>query len=206
MQLASVPNTPYFEIVTVQQHIDVKLAAQLAGMPLGEFRFLNPAHNKPVIKADGTETIVLPRDKVAAFNLNLESYSEPLVSWQAHTMRKGEKPEKIAKQYGISISELKQVNGITARNNFRTGLPLLVPVKAGATPNLPDLPATPVSLPKAYKTARSKNPKRSVKSTSSSQKSAAAKRTPARSKVVIKPAAKESADDSRSTVAANQAR
>lgn len=207
VQLAAIPNAPYFEVITVQRHIDIKLAAQFAGMPLDEFKFLNPAHNKPVIKAEGTETIVLPRDKVEMFNANLENHAEPLVSWQAHTIRSGEKPEKIAAKYGISVSELKQINGINARNKFRTGLPLLVPVKAGATPHLPDLPATPVSLSKAYKTARSKNVKRSNIRSSTNQKSVTAKRAPEkRSKVVIKPAAKESADDSRSTVAANQAR
>jgi len=58
IQLASVPNAPYFEIVTVKQHIDVKLAAKFAEMPLDEFKFLNPAHNKQVIKAYA-ETIVL---------------------------------------------------------------------------------------------------------------------------------------------------
>ena len=36
-------------------------------MSIEEFRFLNPAHNKPVIKASGTETIVLPIDKIAVF-------------------------------------------------------------------------------------------------------------------------------------------
>lgn len=189
VKLASVPNQPYFEVVTVQRHIDVKLAAKFAEMPLEDFKFLNPAHNKQVIKAGGSETIVLPRDKVAVFNTNFESHDKPLVSWQAHTVKPGEKPEKIAAKYGMSVAELKQVNNINAKNKFRTGQPLLVPVKAGDAPNLPDLPATPVSLPKAYKTARSKNAKR-VSGSKPAAKSAVAKRAPAkRSKVTIKAAA-----------------
>lgn len=157
IELAGVPNEPYFEVVTIERHIDVKLAAKFAEMPLDEFRFLNPAHNKPVIKAGSAETIVLPRDRVATFRSKLENHGEPLVSWQAHTIRRGEKPEKIAAKYGISVRELRQVNNIGGRNRFRVGQPLLVPVKAGATPNLPDLPATPVSLSRAYKSVRSRN-------------------------------------------------
>lgn len=207
IQLASVPNAPYFEAVTVKRHIDVKLAAKFAEMPLDEFKFLNPAHNKQVIKAYA-ETIVLPRDKVAVFHANLENNEQPLVSWQAHTVRPGEKPEKIAAKYGMSVAELKQVNNISSRNKFRTGQPLLVPVKAGAEPNLPDLPATPVSLTRAYKTASNKNAKRNLKPGSKpAAKTAVTKRAPAkrakRASVAAAPAAKTA---TASTVVATQTR
>ncbi len=205
--LAGVPNEPYFEVVTVKRHIDVKLAAKFAGMPLEEFKFLNPAHNKAVIKAGGSETIVLPRNKVAAFNANLENNDKPLVSWQAHTIKPGEKPEKIAAKYGMSMAELKQVNGISGNNKFSTGQSLLVPVTAGATPNLPDLPATPVSLTKAYKAASSKSAKRNIKSGARpAPKSAVAKRAPPKNaRVAARPAPKP-AKSASSTVVATQSR
>ena len=205
IRLASVPNEPYFAVVTVQRHIDIKLAAKFAGMPLDEFRFLNPAHNKAVIKAGAAETIVLPREKVALFQANLQNHDEPLVSWQAHTMKPGEQPEKIAARYGMSMAELKQVNGISGNNKFRTGQPLLVPVKAGATPNLPDLPATPVTLSKAYKAARNKNAgKKSGKKVA--VQSSATKQAPAkRVKTTVKAApAKSAAPKTASTVVAAQ--
>jgi len=180
VKLVSIPNEPYFEVISVKRHIDLKLAAKFADMPLDEFRFLNPAHNKPVIKSDGSETIVLPRNRVAIFRANIENSDKPLVSWQAHTVKAGEKPEKIAASYGMSVNELKQVNNITSSNTFRTGLPLLVPVKDGATPNLPDLPATPVSLPKAYKTARTTHANTGSKPVKHATKTTAAKRSPAK--------------------------
>lgn len=203
VQLASVPNTPYFEIVTVKQHIDVKLAAKFAEMPLDEFKFLNPAHNKQVIKAYA-ETIVLPRDKVAVFRSNLANHDQPLVSWQAHTVKRGEKPEKIAAKYGMSVTQLKQVNNIGSNNSFRVGQPLLVPVTAGAEPNLPDLPAAPVSLPKAYTAARNKNAKRNIKAgTKPAVKQAVAKRKPAKTaKAPVRTAAQD--DKPASTLVATQ--
>lgn len=191
IKLPSVPNQPYFEAITVKRHIDVKLAAKFAEIPLEDFKFLNPAHNKQVIKADGTETIVLPRDKVSIFNANMDNHDRPLVSWQAHTIKPGEKPEKIAAKYGMSMAELKQVNGIGGKTKFHTGQPLLVQATAGVAPNLPDLPATPVSLPKAYKAARSKSAKIATKpGAKPAKKSAVAKRTPAKhAKTVAKAAA-----------------
>jgi membrane-bound lytic murein transglycosylase D len=190
VKLVSIPNEPYFEVISVKRHIDLKLAAKFADMPLDEFRFLNPAHNKPVIKSDGSETIVLPRNRVAIFRANIENSDKPLVSWQAHTVKAGEKPEKIAASYGMSVNELKQVNNITASNKFRTGLPLLVPVKDGATPNLPDLPATPVSLPKAYKAARTTHVN-GGKPVKHATKTTVAKRSPAkRAQTPVKAGAK----------------
>ncbi len=209
IQLAMVPNAPYFAIITVQQHIDVELAAKFAGMPLDEFRFLNPAHNKSVIKAGAAETIVLPHEKVAAFQANLESYDEPLVSWQAHTIRRGEKPEKIAAKYGISVAELKRVNGINARNKFYSGKSLLVPVNVGTTPYLPDLPATRVTLSKAYKTARHKNAgkKSGKRKNTVAVRSAASKKTKGkRAEATVKaaPRKKTAPKNSESTVVAAQ--
>lgn len=145
LQLAEIPNEPYFTVVTLKRHIDLKLAAKLAEMPLDEFQFLNPAHNRPVIKSDGTETIVLPLHKAAIFHANFDNHDQPLVSWQAHTVKPGERPEKIAAKHGITVSELNAINGITGRKKITTGQTLLVPVKAGAVPNLPDLPAAAIA-------------------------------------------------------------
>lgn len=154
LQLAQIANEPYFAIISTTQHIDVKLAAKFAGMPLDEFKSLNPAHNKPVIKAGGSDTIVLPREKVQTFLTNLENHDQPLVSWQAYTVKAGEKPEKVAARYGITLAHLREINGIHGRKKFATGLALLVPVNGNAEPNLPDLPAVRVTLPKALKAAR----------------------------------------------------
>ena len=152
IHLASIPNTPYFEVVNIQRHIDIKMAAKFADMTLEQFKFLNPAHNKQVIKAN-TESIILPKNKVATFLANVENNDKPLVSWQAHTVNRGEKPEKIAAQYGISVNELKQVNNLSSNNKFYPGQSLLVPTTEGVTPNLPDLPVAPMMLPRAYQAA-----------------------------------------------------
>jgi LysM repeat protein len=115
-------------------------------MSLEEFHFLNPAHNKPVIKASSSENIVLPVEKVAVFKRNLESYDQPLVSWQAYTVKRSDKVEQIAAKHGMTLAELKQVNGVTGKKVV-PGQTLLVPLKAGAAePILPDLPAPKVTL------------------------------------------------------------
>jgi membrane-bound lytic murein transglycosylase D len=154
LEIADVPNEPFFETVTVRRHIDLKLAAKLAEMSVQDFRFLNPGHNKAVIRAREAERIVLPREKVAVFRSNLDKHDRPLVSWQAVTVRTGQKPERIAAEHGMTLAELRQVNGIENKK-IVAGQPLLVPLKDNvAEPQLPDLPAQPVTLPKAIQVAR----------------------------------------------------
>jgi membrane-bound lytic murein transglycosylase D len=145
--LADVPNRPYFATVSSDHHIDVKLVAKFAEMSLEEFHFLNPAHNKPVIKASENETIVLPVDKIDVFKRNLEAYDRPLVSWQTYTVKRSDKPEQIAAKHGMTLAELKEVNGVAGKKKIVAGQTILVPVKGGiAEPNLPDLPAPKVTL------------------------------------------------------------
>ena len=155
LQLANIPNRPYFATVTTSRHIDVKLAAELAEMTEEDFRLLNPAHNKPVIRSDGSETLVLPSDRVEIFQRNLEAHDQPLVSWQTYTVKRSDQPEKIAAKHGITLSELKEANGITGKKRIIPGQTLLVPLSDNADPNLPDLPA-PKITPARYKAKKAK--------------------------------------------------
>ncbi len=151
IDLAEVANQPYFVAVTTTRHIDVKIAARLADMPVEEFLSLNPGNSRPVIKADGVRTLLLPTDKAGTFLSKLESHDEPLVSWQAYKLKAGETVDRVAARYGIGVAQLKHVNGIAVRSGVGTGATLLVPSGASATPYLPDMPAPKVTVAKAPK-------------------------------------------------------
>ena len=129
LRLASIPNAPYFTQVTTSQHIDVKLAARLADMPVDEFVSLNPAHNRPVITAPRGRTLLLPVDKAEAFNANLEGYSKRLVSWQSYQGKKGERIDGIARKFGTTVALLKLNNSVALRRNkLASSQTLLVPL------------------------------------------------------------------------------
>jgi membrane-bound lytic murein transglycosylase D len=128
LALEDIPNKPYFAAIATTQHIDVKLAAQLAGISEDEFAALNPAHNRPVILQDNNDYILLPIDKIATFRTNLENYDKPLVSWQSYKPKKGERLDKLAPRFGLSLANLKSVNGLSRHGNISTGQTLLVPL------------------------------------------------------------------------------
>src|SRR5687767_3039832 len=137
VEIDSIPNEPYFTTVQAPARIDVKVAAQLAGMSEEDFKALNPAHNKPVAVAS-TGTLVVPLDKADLFRENLENYDQPLVSWTTYTAKKGESLDAIARRHGLTIGALQMANEgvrLDKKGRLRAAGPILVPLqqKAGAT-------------------------------------------------------------------------
>lgn len=125
--LQDIPDKPYFAAVSTTKHIDVKLAAQLADIPMEEFMALNPGHNRPVILQSSSDLILLPINKMETFRANLEGYDKPLVNWQSYQPKKGERLDKLAPRFGLSVEKLKSVNGL-GLSSVSTGQTLLVPV------------------------------------------------------------------------------
>ena len=133
VDLGVVPNTPYFAQITINQHIDVALAAKLADTTLDEFTSLNPNYTRPVIQAHQPATLLLPVDKAEIFAANLENYSKPLVSWQAYHAKRGEKIDAIAKRHGISGARLQELNQITLKRGLLASNQTLMVPGAGSS-------------------------------------------------------------------------
>jgi membrane-bound lytic murein transglycosylase D len=156
--LGPIPNQPYFATVDRVRDIDVQLAAKLAEMPVEEFVALNPGFSRPLIRASVTPRIVLPADKVDVFHANLSKYDGgSLVSWQAYHPKKGDTLESIAKRHGLSLAQLKEVNGIASRTRAVPSL-LVVPVNGSGAGvrRLPIMyaPPIPVSTRRIFHTVK----------------------------------------------------
>jgi membrane-bound lytic murein transglycosylase D len=149
IHLDPIPNQPYFATYTKLRDIDVQLAARLADMSVDEFVALNPGFSRPLIRASVTPRIVLPADKVDVFHENLEKLDEKsLVSWKTYAPRKGDTLESIAKKHGMTVSHLKEVNGVAPRSRTLPSL-LVVPADshaAVAMTRLPIMYAPPIPI------------------------------------------------------------
>jgi membrane-bound lytic murein transglycosylase D len=130
LELAYIPDAPYFTVVRTSRKMDVKVAAEFAEMPLDEFLSLNPQHNRPVIAGADEATILLPYDKAELFAAKLELVSQPMVTWQAYKLRSGETLPQVAARFGLSLETLRTVNGIGPRAVVPIGHALLVPSQA----------------------------------------------------------------------------
>jgi len=127
LQLPPVENHPYFLSVPIERDIDVDLAARLAGMPIDEFRSLNPQMNRPVILAAGTPQVLLPYDNANRFVRSFIEHRGPLASWTAWVAPTTLRPSEAAKQVGMTEDQFREVNHIPARMLVRAGSTLVVP-------------------------------------------------------------------------------
>jgi membrane-bound lytic murein transglycosylase D len=127
LTLTPIENHPYFVSVPLQRDMDVPLASRLAGLPLEEFKALNPSLNKPVILAAGTPQVLLPYDNAGLFVHNLAQHKGPLASWTAWVVPRTMRPGDAARQVGMSEASLKDINHIPAKMLVKAGSTLLVP-------------------------------------------------------------------------------
>ena len=128
LALNSIPNRPYFARVTMPKQIDAKLAAQLAEISYEEFTSLNPSYNRPVITSTGEKhQLLLPVWAAERFVDNLANYDKPLTNWQTYNAKRGERMDNIADKFGINVSELRNVNGLSASKKVRNSQAMLVP-------------------------------------------------------------------------------
>ncbi len=126
-RLPLIQNHPYFKTVNITRDIDVKLAANFAGISLNDFKALNPSMSRPVILAAGTPEILLPWDNADKFLRRLEEHAnKPLASWTAWSVPKTMKVSEASKLVNMTEAELRSVNPIPSGMQLKQGSTLLV--------------------------------------------------------------------------------
>lgn len=128
VKIPSVPDKPYFQPVSTGRHMDLQLAAQLAGTTVDELLHLNPGLIRPVFAHKEDRKLLLPVDKVENFERNLKSYDKPLLSWQPYVTKRGESLDGIADKFNIQLAELRDVNKLGSAR-AANGQTILVPIR-----------------------------------------------------------------------------
>jgi membrane-bound lytic murein transglycosylase D len=126
--LPSIPDEAFLSRVEVGTQIDLALAAELAGLSVEEMYRYNPGFNRWATDPDGPHHLMLPIEKVAAFEERLKEYPETdRITWKRHDVARGDTLNSIARAYGTTVDVLKSANKIKG-NSLRTGQGLLIPV------------------------------------------------------------------------------
>jgi membrane-bound lytic murein transglycosylase D len=131
--LPTLRNHPYFVSVAIDRDIDLDLAARLAGLPLDEFKQLNPQMNKPVILAAGTPQVLLPFDAAGQFVHAIGQHHGTQASWTAWVAPRTMKPAAVARLLGMPEAQLCELNNIPKGMLVKAGSTLLVPRSAQFT-------------------------------------------------------------------------
>ncbi|ENO84665.1 transglycosylase SLT domain-containing protein [Thauera linaloolentis] len=125
-ELPYVANEMHFVSVDAPVGVDLATAATLSGMPLEEFLALNPGFNRPVTTMPG-QAFIVPTDRARQLREGLDELQRSGKGWSLHTVERGERLDQIAARHDLTVSELRQVNGLSG-NTVSAGHTLLVPI------------------------------------------------------------------------------
>ncbi len=128
IKLPVVENEPYFVSIKKTRDIDVKLAAQLAELPMEEFKALNPQFNRPVITGGEKTQILLPQINAEKFKENMSKWTKALSTWTAHKVTAArERIETIAAKFKTTPEVIREANAIPPNMHPTAGSTVLVP-------------------------------------------------------------------------------
>ena len=144
-----------FEVVQIQHYVPYEALRRCAGVSEEEFRTLNPGYRPEVM--DG-KLYVPPNTSIrvpvgtgqtfmAAYLALGESerFSQQRFYYVRYRVQRGDNLGLIARRYGVSVSALKQANGIGGRSLIRAGQVLRIPPRSGSKAHTVKVaaPATP---------------------------------------------------------------
>ncbi|MBU3719646.1 MAG: LysM peptidoglycan-binding domain-containing protein [Burkholderiaceae bacterium] len=131
LNLPVIPNLPFFVVIDKEQSIDLSLAAKFASMTVAEFTELNPSLNRPVITVTRTDRIILPADRAAGFQRQLQDHVSrglPLVTWKPYTLKENDTLVSLARNAGVSAQDLIRANSLKQNARPLPGTVLLAPI------------------------------------------------------------------------------
>jgi membrane-bound lytic murein transglycosylase D len=100
-------------------------------MTIAEFTELNPSLNRPVITVTRTDRIILPADRAAGFQQQLQDHIArglPLVTWKPYTLKENDTLLTLAKRAGIAPQDLIRANSLKQNARPLPGTVLLAPM------------------------------------------------------------------------------
>ena len=126
MDLPSIDNEPYFDIVETSGQINLAQAANLSGIRLAEIQQLNPGILGNVSAPSGPYRLLIPENKAHMFRSALNELTQPNASWAEYTIKSGDSLSVIAEKFDAPINVIKNANQISS-NRIVAGKTLLIP-------------------------------------------------------------------------------
>jgi membrane-bound lytic murein transglycosylase D len=134
LTFSTIINQPYFERVETLGQIDLKLAAELAGVTYEELYELNPAFHRWATDPMGPHYLLLPSDGAVLFRQNIGQLTpEERVRATLYTVEKGDSVSSIARRFNTTISVIRELNDIPT-GVLTVGSQLRVPSSVIALP------------------------------------------------------------------------
>ena len=138
MNITEINNQPYFKSLSIDKPIDNSTIARFANISESDLLTLNPGFNAPVFIPKNNRRLLLPVDSVASFEKNYRNANpDTLLSWNVYTSRNNTSLNAIAAETGMSVAEIKRLNGL-GNNSLSSDRSILVAKNKAANSATPD--------------------------------------------------------------------
>lgn len=113
VSVAPIPDKPAFAEVEVDSHIDLRRAADRAGIDSGELLRLNAALRRGMTAPGSSTTLLIPVGSKEEFLAALEALPETAAGPRTqYRVRKGDTLKSIARLHETSVETLRELNGM----------------------------------------------------------------------------------------------
>ncbi|MEK7223618.1 MAG: transglycosylase SLT domain-containing protein [Pseudomonadota bacterium] len=130
VQLASIPDEPYFTRVETGSQIDLGVVAKLVDVSIDDLHNINPGYTRWATDPNGPHHLLVPADKKDALIAGLSNLpEEERVQWLHHVVKRGDNLHEIARRYGVTVPVVRTANNLRS-NLLRSGQDLLIPISA----------------------------------------------------------------------------
>lgn len=111
--ISPIPNQPYFTRVDTHGQIDMKVAAEVAGVTPEEVYELNPAYHRWATDPDGPNWLLLPVDGAQVFIQNISQLTdEERMRVTHYTVRRGDSVASVARRFKTTVNVVRELNDL----------------------------------------------------------------------------------------------
>jgi membrane-bound lytic murein transglycosylase D len=108
-----IPNQPYFARVRTDGQINMKLAAEIAGISPAELYELNPAFHRFATDPSGPFFLLLPVEAADVFSENVVQLTEEQrLGLTRYTVRRGDSVVSVAKRFNTTATVIREMNDL----------------------------------------------------------------------------------------------
>jgi len=127
ISISPIPNQPYFTRVDTRGQIDLKLAAEIAGVTDEEIYELNPAYHRWATDPAGPHYLLLPIDGAQTFSQNISQLTDDqLMRATSYTVAKGDSVISVARRFHTTPDVIREMNELPS-GPLTVGADLRVP-------------------------------------------------------------------------------
>lgn len=129
-----IPNQPYFTRVNTVSQIDLKVAADIAGITHEQLSELNPAFHRWATDPSGPHYLLVPTEVADLFEQNVAQLTpEQRLNATIYTVKKGDSVASVAKKFGTKVEVVREINELPS-GPLVVGTDLRVPSSALTLP------------------------------------------------------------------------